>query len=180
MRPLGTHPGSAGAPEPHLAPRAPLSGAPPSQEPASQAWLWSGDFLSFKVLEKVLFLPLGPPGAPGQPPAPDHRPPPPLFIPLFSEGRGTRGWGTSPGGASQRRTVREKPRGEMKWKKVKFSAGGGRWRWSQRGEKQATPDPLGAPNPPRPRPRPGPAAAPGLLFIKIEIDIISRRLTLQE
>lgn len=121
MRPLGTHPGSAGAPGPHLAPRAPLPGAPPSQEPASQAWLWSGDFLSFKVLEKVLFLPLGPPGAPGQPPCPRPPPPTPSFHPFVLGGAGDPGVGdVARRGQSETYCPREKPRGEIKWKKEVF------------------------------------------------------------
>lgn len=64
-RPLGPHPGFAGnlgpswfhslpmggAVLPPALPSPPLPGAPPSREPPRQARLWSGNFLSFQVLE---------------------------------------------------------------------------------------------------------------------------------
>ena len=68
-------PHGRGCPSPCPAlPSPPLPGAPPSREPPSQARLWSGNFLSFQVLEKFFssFWGRGTEGRPAGPAPPFH------------------------------------------------------------------------------------------------------------
>ena len=81
---------------------------PSSQEPLSQAWLWSGNFLSSQVLEKILFLPLG--QVRGREPCPASVAGP-LFIPFLS-----KGLGTLPDGDAWRGSERNRRRDTGRWK----------------------------------------------------------------
>lgn len=59
-RPPGAHPGPLGGSDPPLGRRPPNPAAGgPTLSGASESGLWSGNFLSFQVLKKVLFLPGG-------------------------------------------------------------------------------------------------------------------------
>lgn len=55
------------------------------------------------------------------------------------------GWGDVASWGQSETDGPEKPRGQIKWKKEKFSEGGGRWRWGRGVRRRATPDPRGAP-----------------------------------
>lgn len=108
--------GEAVLPPPH-------PGAPPSREPLSQASLWYGNFLSFQVLEKVLFLSVGQvhQGAPCQATARDRSGGPASPDPLPGSSLSSeRGVGALPGGDTGRltRPSQRAPEGTQ---------GGGKW-----------------------------------------------------